>query len=125
MKKAFLPILLAGIWITISEFVRNELLFKGYWVSHYISIGLNFQTLPINGILWMVWSFLLSYLIFKLIQKFSFWETIIISWITSFVMMWITIYNLQVLPLGLLYFAIPLSLLEVFIAGIIIKKFIK
>jgi hypothetical protein len=122
MKKNFLPILIAGIWITISEFTRNELLFKDYWINHFNSIGLKFETLPINGILWMIWSFILAYIIFKLLQKFSFKETILLAWLPAFLMMWITIYNLQTLPLILLLFAVPLSLLEVFIACLIIKK---
>jgi hypothetical protein len=37
--------------------------------------------------------------------------------------MWVVIGNLGVLPIGILYFAVPLSLLEAFLAVIIIKKF--
>jgi len=36
--------------------------------------------------------------------------------------MWITLYNLQVLPLGLLFAAIPLSLLEVAVAVGIMRR---
>jgi hypothetical protein len=36
--------------------------------------------------------------------------------------MWLTVYNLQALPLMLLFFAVPLSLLEVFVALLIIKQ---
>jgi hypothetical protein len=121
MKK-ILAITLSGIWITFSEFLRNELLFRSYWTYHYNSMGLKFETLPINGILWAVWSFGLAYLIFRLNQKFSFRDTIILSWLPAFLLMWITIYNLQVLPLMLLVYAIPLSLIEVFVALVIIKK---
>jgi hypothetical protein len=39
--------------------------------------------------------------------------------------MWVTIGNLGVLPFGLLYFAVPLSLLEAFIASFIIHKMTK
>lgn len=122
MKKTILPISVAGIWITVSEFVRNEFLFKQYWINHFNTLGLKFETLPINRILWMVWSFALSYLIFKLLQKFSFKETIFVAWLSAFLMMWITIYNLQVLPLELLFFAVPLSFLEIVIAVLLIKK---
>ena len=123
MKKTIIPIIVAGIWITVSEFVRNEFLFKGYWIDFFASLGLRFETLPVNGILWMVWSFILAYVIYMLMQKFSFWETVCLAWLTSFVMMWIALYNLQVLPLGLLIVAVPLSLLEVAVAGLLIKKF--
>lgn len=122
MKKTILPVLFSGVWITVSEFVRNEFLFKSYWVDHYQSLNLKFQTLPLNGILWTVWSFILAYVILELLQKFSFLRTLLIAWLTAFVMMWITIYNLQVLPLMLLLAAVPLSLLEVVIAELIIKK---
>lgn len=122
MKKKILSIIIAWTWITTSEFIRNEIIFKEYWVNKFNSIGLKFETLPINGILWVVWSFGLAYLIYKLMQKFSFKETIFLAWLPSFMMMWITVYNLQVLPLKILIFAIPLSLIEIFIALIIIKK---
>jgi len=122
MKKNALSIILAGIWITASEFLRNELLFKQIWVEHYKSLGLQFETLPINGVIWMLWSFLFAALIAILLKKFTFKETLIIGWISGFILMWLTLFNLQVLPLILLAYAIPLSLLEVFIAEIIIQK---
>jgi len=125
MKKEIAAVTTAGIWITFSEFVRNEFLFKTLWTEHFNSIGLKFQTLPVNGILWMVWSFALAYLIFRLLPLFSFTETVFTTWLPAFVMMWITIYNLQVLPLKLLFPAVPLSLLEVLIAGIIIRRILK
>lgn len=123
--KNFLPVALAGLWIIISEFIRNEFLLKNSWTAHYSSLGLKFVTLPINGIIWIVWSFVFAYLIYKLLQKFSFKETLVLSWLGGFVLMWITTYNLQVLPMGILLFAIPLSLLEVFVAEIIINKITK
>jgi hypothetical protein len=36
--------------------------------------------------------------------------------------MWLVVGNMGVLPFGILYFAIPLSLLEVFLATLIIVK---
>lgn len=125
MKKALLSIIIAGIWIAISEFIRNELLFNAYWTAHFDSLGLIFVTLTINGILWMAWSFLLAFLIYMLLTKFSFRETLVISWIFAFLMMWITAYNLQVLPLSLLLFAVPLSIIEVWVASFIITKISK
>ena len=122
MKKTIVPVLFSGVWITVSEFVRNEFLFKSYWVDHYQSLNLKFQTLPLNGILWTVWSFILAYVILELLQKYSFLRTLLIAWLTAFVMMWITVYNLQVLPLMLLLIAVPLSLLEVVVAELIINK---
>lgn len=123
MKKSFVAVLLASVWIVISEFVRNELLFKYFWVDTFNNLGLTFETLPINGLLWFVWSVLLAVLIHRLLRITSQKETIILSWLCAFMMMWITVYNLQVLPLGLLIFAVPLSLLEIFVAVIILKRF--
>jgi hypothetical protein len=123
MKKTILPILSAGIWITVSEFARNELLFKSFWVDYYKSLNLSFETLPLNGVLWMIWSFILACVIYMLLKHYSFVKTLLLAWLTAFVMMWITIYNLQVLPLQLLLAAVPLSLIEIIIAELIINKF--
>jgi len=120
--KNFLSVLFAGIWITASEFIRNEFLFKSDWTEHFKSLGLEFQTLPVNGILWMAWSFGLAYVIFELLKYFSFKQTFFIAWLSAFVMMWISLYNLQVLPIRLLAVAIPLSIAEIMIAEFIIKR---
>ncbi len=44
------------------------------------------------------------------------------GWIRGFVMIWLVIGNLDVLPMGILPFAIPLSILEAFVASWIIHK---
>jgi hypothetical protein len=122
MKHPIFKIILAGLWITVSEFLRNEVLFKSYWINHFNGLGLKFTTTPINGILWMIWSFILAYLIFKLLTEFTFMETFIIAWLSAFVMMWIVIFNLQVLPMKLLVFAVPLSILEIVVAILMIGQ---
>lgn len=121
-KKSILPLLLATIWISLSEFLRNELLFKSYWIDHYRDIGLTFPSEPINGAMWGLWSLLFATAIYVISKKFPLIQTTLLSWFVGFVLMWIVIGNLGVLPYGLLVFAIPLSLLEVFIAAYIIKK---
>ncbi|MFP4430689.1 MAG: hypothetical protein ACLFPV_05525 [Spirochaetaceae bacterium] len=55
-------------------------------------------------------------LIVYLLCKLSAVETAIVSWIFGFVMMWLVIGNLNVLPFGLLLFAVPLRILEVIVA---------
>jgi hypothetical protein len=122
MKKSLLALCVAGLWITASEFIRNELVFKSYWTGHYANLGLKFATLPVNGILWTVWSFVFAAIIAKLLSKFTFLESVAYAWVAGFVLMWICLYNLQVLPSGLLYFAVPLSLLEVTVAAWIIRR---
>jgi len=123
MKKTIVPVVLAGFWITLSEFVRNEFLLKKVWSNHFASLGLTFETLPVNGVLWMVWSFCLAFFLFRLLRYAAFKEAVALTWLVAFVMMWITIYNLQVLPLTLLAAAVPLSVVEVAVAGFVIRAF--
>ena len=121
-KKTIFPVLLATIWISISEFVRNEFLAKSYWIKHYQKVGLVFPSEPLNGAVWGLWSLLFAISIFIISKKFSLIETTLFSWLVGFVLMWIVIGNLNVLPYGILIYAIPLSLLEAFVATFIIKK---
>jgi hypothetical protein len=122
LKHTILPILLATIWISVSEFVRNEYLVKSYWMKHYQDLGLTFPSDPINGAMWGIWSLLFAIVIFILAKKFNLLHTTILSWFIGFVMMWIVIGNLGILPYGLLLYAIPLSILESYLATWIIKK---
>jgi hypothetical protein len=122
LRQTVLPILLSGIWISISEFVRNELLFKSYWVSHYQQMGLTFPSEPINGAMWGVWSLLLASAIYSISKKFSLLQTTLLAWFMAFVLMWVVIGNMGVLPFHLLFFAVPLSFLEVAVAALILKK---
>jgi hypothetical protein len=122
LKKTILPILLATIWISISEFARNELLAKSYWTRHYESLGLVFPSELVNGLIWGLWSFLFAVAIYVISRRFSLLQTTLLSWYVGFVLMWVVIWNLGVLPPGLLYVAIPLSLLEAFVAAWIIEK---
>ena len=122
MKKNIFAFLASGAWISISEFIRNELLLKTYWLDKYNSMELVFPSEPVNYALWGVWSFMLSGLTVFLLKKIRFFEAIIVIWLTAFLMMWIVIGNLNVLPFGLLFFAIPWSILEVTIAAIISRQ---
>jgi hypothetical protein len=122
MKKTVLPILLATVWISISEFARNEFILKSYWTEHYEKLGLVFPSQPINGAVWGIWSLLFAISIFIISKKFTLWQTTFLSWLTGFVFMWFVIGNLGVLPFAILVFAVPLSLLEAFLATFIIKK---
>ena len=122
IKKTILPILVATIWISISEFVRNELLLKSYWTSHYESLGLVFPSGPINGAIWGIWSLLFALAIYIIARKFNLVQTTLLSWFVGFVLMWVVVGNMGVLPFKILIYAIPLSLLEAFLATFIIKK---
>lgn len=122
LSKMVLPILLATVWISISEFVRNEILFKSYWIQHYEQFGTRFPSEAVNGAMWGLWSLLFAVAIYIISRRFTLIQTTVFSWFVGFVLMWIVIGNLGVLPYGLLYFAVPLSLLETFIASLIITR---
>jgi hypothetical protein len=122
LKNTILPVFLATAWISISEFVRNEFLVKSFWIEHYNSKGLAFPSEPINGAVWGLWSLLFAMAIYVISKKFALIQTFLLSWFVGFVLMWIVIGNMGFLPYGLLVIAIPLSLLEAFIATCIIKK---
>jgi hypothetical protein len=123
LQKTILPILLTTVWISISEFFRNEMVLKSFWINHYQNLGLVFPDTSVNGMIWGVWSFVFAISIFILAKKFSMVETFFFSWFMFFVSLWLVIGNLNVLPFGILYSAIPLSLFESFIATLIVKKF--
>ncbi|MBL7979817.1 MAG: hypothetical protein JNN12_15885 [Bacteroidetes Order II. Incertae sedis bacterium] len=106
-------IVAATVWISLSEFIRNDVLFKSYWVTHYASLGLTFPSKPINGAVWGLWSFLLAIALSALLRRFSFIEAIFWGWFMAFVLMWVVLGNMNVLPYDLLAFAVPLSLVEV------------
>lgn len=122
MKK-ILIFFITGAWISLSEFVRNELLFKSYWIEHYQKIGVDFPSAMINNIFWGIWSSLLSGVTMFLSKKLKIIESLLTLWTMAFLMMWVVIGNLGVLPAKLLIFAFPLSVLEVLVAVIICKKF--
>jgi hypothetical protein len=125
LKTTLLPVLLATIWISVSEFFRNEFLLKSYWTEHYEQMGLVFPSEPINGAIWGLWSLLFAVAILIILKRFSLWETIFLSWFVAFVLMWVVTGNMGVLPLGILIYAVPLSLLETFVAAFIIRKIAK
>lgn len=121
-KHTALPVLLATVWISVSEFVRNEFLLKTFWTNHYEAMGLTFPSEPANGAIWGVWSLCYAISIFIIAKKFSLIQTTFLAWFVGFVLMWLVTGNMNVLPFGILPFAIPLSILEAFLAAFIIKK---
>jgi hypothetical protein len=125
LKRTIIPVLAATIWISISEFIRNEFLVKSLWVKHYEQLGMVFPSEPINGAVWGLWSLLFAIAIFIISKKFRLIETAILSWLVGFVMMWVVIGNMGVMPGGLLLYAVPLSLLEAYLASFIIHKLSK
>jgi len=122
LKRTIFPIISTTIWISLSEFVRNEYILKSYWIKHYHSLGISFPDESINGVIWGLWSLLFAISIFIISKKFSLLQTTFLSWYFGFVLMWAVIGNMGVLPIGILVYAVPLSLFETFIASFIIVE---
>ncbi|MFN6115166.1 MAG: hypothetical protein ACK46G_05495 [Flavobacteriales bacterium] len=120
--KNLLALLAATLWIALSEFVRNEFLVKQHWVAHYEALGREFPAAPINGIMWGVWSLFFASAIAIIASRFDLLRTAALAWLVGFVLMWMVIGNLGVLPTAILPLAVPLSMLEAFGAAWIIKK---
>jgi predicted neutral ceramidase superfamily lipid hydrolase len=121
-SRNIIAIILTGIWVNASEFFRNEVLLKTYWINHYRSLGMTFPSEPLNGMIWVAWGFLFAIAIYIISRKFDLIKTTLISWFMAFVLMWIVTWNLNVLPSAILIYAVPLSLLEAFIGSYICIK---
>jgi hypothetical protein len=119
MTRTILATLAAAAWISISEFFRNSILFHALWEDHYKSLGLSFPNAPANGMIWGLWSLAYAGCILAISRRFSLLETIALAWVFGFVMMWLVIGNLGVMPPTLLIYAIPLSILEAGVASVL------
>ena len=122
MKRIIMAVAVSGIWINTSEFARNEVLFKRYWLEKYESLGLVFPSATVNNIMWAVWGFVLAGCVVFLARKLTLIGTTLLAWMMAFLMMWIVIWNLSVLPVRLLSVAVPWSIAEVAVAVLIAKK---
>lgn len=122
MKNYLLAILGAGIWMNISEFVRNELLIKHVWINGFKEIGLAFPSAPINGGVWGLWALIFVAALAFLTTKLNILQSTIISWVIGFVLLWIAMWNMGILPSGLLYWAAPWSFVEVYVAAFICSR---
>ena len=121
-KKSLYAILLAGLWINASEFLRNEVLVKSLWTAHFQALGLTFPSAPLNGALWMLWGFVFAMVVLAISRRASLLQTTFALWLITFPMMWLVLWNLGVLPVGIRPYAVPLSLLEVMVASLICRR---
>lgn len=125
MKQQFrsaAAIVLAGIWINASEFVRNQVLLNSTWAEHFRSLGMTFPSAPLNAVIWIIWGFVFAATLHYLSRKFTLIETTLLGWVMAFLMMWLVSWNLNALPLSILVYAIPLSLLECFLGALICDR---
>lgn len=122
LRSTILPVFIAWIWISLCEFGRNQLWLISIWTKHYENMGLQFPTEPVNGAVWGLWALVFAILIAIISKRFSIWESTAITWSFSFVLMWLVIGNMKVLPVEILIYAIPLSLIETWGANWIIMS---
>ena len=120
--RPIVAILSATVWISLHEFIRNQLILIDHWTAHYTSMGLTFPGDPVNGAVWGIWSMCFAVAIFFIARRSSVLETGILAWSVGFVLMWLVVGNLGMLPLSILPYAIPWSMVEVFGAVWIVKK---
>lgn len=85
-------------------------------------MGLEFPSKPINGAVWGLWAIIFSILIYVITKKFTPMQTFALCWTLGFVLMWLVIGNLGVLPYKILLLAVPMSMIEVAVAILIIKR---
>jgi hypothetical protein len=124
MKNQALAIILATIWVNISEFIRNEFFVKDLWLDGFKSLNLTFPNAPINGAIWGTWALILVVVLSEVVKKYSPLKSTLIVWLLGFVLFWIAFFNLGLLPKGLLLWAVPWSFAEVLIAALICHHFI-
>jgi hypothetical protein len=91
-------------------------------VEYFKSLGQTFPEQPINIAVWGIWSLCFALSIYIFSRKFSLVQTALFAWFIGFVMMWLVIGNYYVLPFKILPIAIPLSLIEAFVASLIFFK---
>jgi hypothetical protein len=114
--------LLAGIWVNAFEFVRNMVLLTRQWNEHYRDLGLVFPAAPVNGAVWVIWAFVFAGAMYVLTRRFGLWSAALLGWVTGFVLMWLVIGNLRVLPFAILPVAVPMSFVEAMGAAFICRK---
>jgi hypothetical protein len=122
-KNAIWHILIVSLWINIAETLRWLLYSKAYFLEHYQSLNLVLPFGPIYLILWLIWGILLSTIIYIISKKYTLLQTTVMIWIMAFLMVWITLFNLNVLPLSMLWLVIPLSFIDILV-GVLISNYL-
>jgi hypothetical protein len=117
-----IAVLASAAWVSFHEFLRNQALLIDHWTGHYEALGLAFPDTPLNGALWGAWGLCFSIALLLLSTRFSLVEAAALGWFCGFVLMWIVVGNLGALPFGVLPYAVPWSLVEVFGAVWLIRR---
>lgn len=122
-KKVIWPILLVSLWVNIFETLRWISFAKPEIDMHFKAANLLLPNEPINNILWLVWGILIAVIIFIISKKFKVLQTTFVVWIIVYVTHWIALWNFSVLPINVLWLAVPLTFINVFVGALICSKF--
>ena len=122
-KKTILQILLVSLWVNIFETLRWMLFAKPDIDMHFKAANLVLPDEPVNNLLWLIWGIIIAVMIFIVSKKFKVLQTTFIVWITVYVMHWIALWNMAVLPINILWLAVPLTFINVLVGALISKYF--
>ena len=95
---------------------------KPYWLEFHQNLGIVLPQESINMFIWIIWGFIFASTIFIFSRKFNPWQTALLSWFLLLVMLWVVLWNLNLLPLGIVPIAVPLGWIEAFVAAWIFEK---
>ena len=124
MKRFWIAVVASGMWMNLSEFIRNEFVIKHVWIKGLEEIGLSFPSAPVNGLVWVIWTFIFCAVLTTLNMRFNALRSTIICWVTGFGLLWIAMWNIGILPKGILYWAVPWSFVEVYVAAFICNRIV-
>jgi hypothetical protein len=123
VNKAIWQILLVSIWINISETLRWILFAKPDIDIHFKAANLILPNEPVNYILWFIWGIIIAVMIFIISKKFKVLQTTFIVWIIVYVTHWIALWNFSVFPINVLWLAVPLTFINIFVGALICSRF--
>ena len=115
-------VLLVAVLINFSGTVRWMLFAKPKFEALYKGWGLEYPDTLVTNLLWVLWGVLAAVVIVFLSRKFTMLHAFVLSWLAVFAMHWIALWNFAVMPLDLLWIAVPWSLFEFFVAALIANK---
>jgi len=97
-------------------------LVKAYWVDFFESFGHVLPEQAINIVIWVIWGFSVALVVYFLSRKFSLIQTTLLTWFALFVLLWLVLWNLGMLPIAILAIVVPWSFVEVLVAAWICNK---
>ena len=101
-----------------------DVICKTRYDIHFKAANLVLPNEPINNILWLIWGIIIAVMIFIISKKFKVLQTTFIVWIIVYVMHWIALWNMAVLPINILLLAVPLTFINVLVGALISNRFI-